>query len=90
MSQSTNISLRMDSSLKKQADELFSALGLNMTTAVMLFLRKAVTTQGIPFSISRGPNAETLAAMEEAERISRDPSVRGYHSVEALFEDLDA
>ena len=90
MNESTNISLRMDRTLKRQAEELFADLGLNMTTAMTMFLRKAVITQGIPFTVSRIPNEETLAAMEEAERIARDPNVRGYTDLSELFEDLDA
>ncbi len=36
------------------------------------------------------PNAESLAAMAEAERISRDPAMRGYRDMNALFKDLDS
>jgi DNA-damage-inducible protein J len=87
----TNISIRMDSKLKKQADELFADLGLNMTTAMTMFLRQAVRRQSIPFSIARDiPNAETMAAMKEAELIARDPNVKGYKNLDELFRDLNA
>ncbi|MCL2434478.1 MAG: type II toxin-antitoxin system RelB/DinJ family antitoxin [Clostridia bacterium] len=87
---STNVSIRMDSQLKRQAEDLFSDLGLNMTSALTMFLRQAVRIQGIPFEISRIPNNETLAAMEEAERIARDPNVKGYTDLDLLFKDLKA
>jgi len=90
MAESTNISLRMDSALKAQAEDLFAALGLNMTAAITIFLRQAVFAQGIPFVISRAPNAETIAAMLEAERIAHDPSVKGYRDTTSLLEDLKA
>ena len=90
MNESTNVSIRMDTGLKRQAEDLFSDLGLNMTTALTMFLRQAVRSQGIPFEISRIPNAETIAAMEEAERIARDPNVKGYTDLNMLFEDLKA
>jgi len=90
MAESTNVSLRMDSGLKAQAEDLFSDLGLNMTTAITMFLRQAVLAQGIPFTISRTPNAETIAAMLEAERIAHDPNVKGYRDVDALLRDLKA
>lgn len=88
MSDTTNVSIRMDVQLKKQAEELFSDLGLNMTVAMTMFLRQAVRIQGIPFEISRAPNAETIAAMKEAELIARDPNVKGYNNLEDLFKDL--
>ncbi|MBS3942840.1 MAG: type II toxin-antitoxin system RelB/DinJ family antitoxin [Dethiobacter sp.] len=90
MSETTNVSIRIDVQLKKQAEELFSDLGLNMTTAMTIFLRQAVRNQGIPFEISRVPNAETIAAMREAETIARDPNVRGYTDLDVLFKDLKA
>jgi len=85
MNDSTNVSIRMDMQLKKQAEELFLDLGLNMTTAVTMFLRQAVRNQGIPFEISRVPNAETIAAMREAESIAHDPNVKGYTDLDELF-----
>jgi DNA-damage-inducible protein J len=88
MNETTNISIRMDVKLKKQAEELFSDLGLNMTTAITIFLRQSIRSQGIPFEISRVPNAETIAAMREAEIIARDPSIKGYTDLDALFKDL--
>ena len=60
----TNISIRMDSDLKAQADALFSELGMNLTTAF------------------------NIAAMLEAERIAKDPSVKGYNDLDELFADL--
>ena len=90
MGTTTNVSIRLDADLKKQAEELFSDLGLNMTVAMTMFLRQAIRNQGIPFEISRIPNAETLAAMLEADRIAHDPGVKGYTDLDELFRDLKA
>ena len=90
MNESTNVSIKMDVQLKKQAEELFTDLGLSMTTAMTMFLRQAVRLQGIPFEISRVPNAETVAAMLEAEKIACDPTVKGYTDLDELFRDLKA
>ena len=63
-----NITLRVDDELKKQADALFSELGLNITTAFNIFLRQSVREQQIPFQVTKNvPNATTLAAMDDAE-----------------------
>ena len=73
-----NFSIRMNSELKAQSEELFRALGMNMTTAIQIFLKKAVSVGGLPFDV-RVPNynPETLEAMRETEEIGNDPKRRG-------------
>ena len=84
-------SIRTDAALKREADRLFADLGMNFSTAVNTFLRQAVREQGLPFKPSRNvTNADTRAAMIEADRIATDPNAPSYHSVDDLFEDLDA
>ena len=79
----------MDSDLKAQADLLFKKLGMNLTTAFNIFVRQSIREGGIPFEISiNQPNKETIAAMLEAERIAKDPSVKGYNDLDELFADL--
>ena len=78
----TNISIRMDADLKAQADALFNELGMYLTTAFNIFVRQSLREGGIPFEIKLDqPNKETIAAMLEAERIARDPSVKHYSDV---------
>lgn len=85
----TNISIRMDTELKTKAEALFSELGMNLTTAFNIFVRQSVRDGKIPFEISLNqPNKETIAAMLEAERIAKDPSVKGYNDLDELFADL--
>lgn len=84
-------SVRMDEQLKREADELFSDLGLNFSTAVNMFLRQAVRDQGLPFRPTRDvPNAITVAAIREADRVASDPDAKSYRSVDDLFDDLDS
>ena len=65
-----NLSIRMNKSLKEQADSLFSELGMNMTTALNIFVRQSVRQGKIPFEISLNkPNAETLAAIRKIEEM---------------------
>jgi len=68
--------------------ELFTDLGLNMTSALTMFQRQAVDYDGIPFEIRRTPNKETLEAIREAERIAHDPTVKAYTDLDELFRDL--
>ena len=85
----TNISIRMDSNLKAKADALFAELGMNLSTAFNIFVRQSLREGRIPFDISLNqPNAETIAAMLEAERIAKDPNVKGYTDLDQLFADL--
>ncbi len=90
MASTTNISIRMDTELKSQADALFNELGMNISTAFNIFVRQALREKRIPFDISLNqPNQETIAAMLEAERIAKDPSVKGYTDLDELFADLE-
>lgn len=85
----TNINIQMDSDLKAQADALFGELGMDLSTAFNIFVRQALREGRIPFNISLNqPNKETIAAMSEAERIAKYPSVKGYTDLDELFADL--
>ena len=69
---STNISI--DAEVKKQAQELFADLGLDLSTAINIFLKKALAWHGIPFDVTREePNEETVAAMDEFDEMLKDP-----------------
>ncbi len=85
----TNVSIRMDSELKAQAEALFAELGMSLSTAVHIFVRQSLREGGLPFQVrTERPNKETIAAMLEARRIARDPNVKGYTDLDELFEDL--
>ena len=82
-----NINIRVDSDLKRSAEELFSDLRLNMSTAITMFLRCAVNNDGIPFEVKRKvPNAQTRAAFAEYEKMIKDPkSNKRYESVDEML-----
>ena len=89
MANSTNISIRMDTETKAKADALFGELGMNLTTAFKIFVRQSLREGKIPFVISLNqPNAETIAAMMETERIATDTSAKGYTDMDKMFADL--
>jgi DNA-damage-inducible protein J len=85
---STNIS--MDADVKKEAQKLFSEFGLDLTTAVNIFLRQSIREQRIPFEITMNvPNAETVKALEEVKEMEKHPSAyKGYTDVDAMMRDL--
>ena len=89
MATSTNFSLRLDNDIKKQCETLFGELGMNLTTAINVFLRQSLRVGGFPFDFRiEQPSKETMAAMLEAERIARDPSVKRYSDVEEALSAL--
>ena len=58
----TNLNIRTDKAIKDQAEEIFNELGLNMTTAVNMFLRTAIREHGIPFEVKlEVPNDTTFS-----------------------------
>ena len=87
-----NMSIRMDTELKKQADAMLSDMGLNMTTAMNMFLRQVVSQGRIPFEIATDiPNAETVAAIKEMDdMLSGKIPAKRYSSTKELFEDLES
>ncbi len=64
----TNVQIRVETDLKKKAEKVFSGLGLDMPTAVRVFLKKVVATSSIPFSLSTSKtNSYTFSAQEVRE-----------------------
>ena len=81
----TNLNIRTDKAIKEQAEEIFNELGLNMTTAVNMFLRMTIREQGIPFALKlETPNEATAAAIAEGRKIMKDPTAPRYASMDAL------
>jgi DNA-damage-inducible protein J len=91
MPKTASLNVRLDSEIKKNAEAVYSLYGLSLAEAVTVFIHQSCNVGGLPFDLrpSRA-NAESLSAMIEAERISRDPAVKGYRDMDALFRDLDA
>ncbi len=91
ISNTINMSFRVDKSLKKQADELFKKLGMNTSVALNMFLTQSVREQSIPFVPSlEVPNARLISAMEEVEKIENGTiKAKKYKSFKEAIEDLD-
>lgn len=82
------LNVRVDEELKKQASELFASLGLDMSTAVNMFLRQSVIRDGIPFEVVR-TNPETMAAIAEVEEMKKHPEkYKRYSNLDEMWADL--
>ena len=86
----TNVTMRIDETLKAQLQELMSNLGLDMTTFFTIAAKQAIREQGIPFYISREmPNEETIEAFKEVDEMKKNPSIgKSYTDVDKMMEDL--
>lgn len=86
-----NINVRVDANLKKKADSLFNDLGLNMSSAITMFLKSAVRYDGIPFEIRRNAfNAENCKTLAEYNEMKAHPEkYKRYHSFSDLVKDID-
>ncbi len=88
MADKTNFSVRMDKRIKEDSEALFRELGMNLTTAINVFLRQAIRSGGFPFEIRKDqPNRETLLALLESDQLLDSPNTRRFQDVEeALLE----
>ena len=85
MAKTEMIRARVEPELKREAEELFSSLGLSTTEAITLFYKQVTLHQGLPFQV-RIPNSETVEALEQA----RDRrGLTEYDSLEELKASID-
>lgn len=86
----TSMTIRMNREIKQEAQEIFAALGMDMTTAINVFLRQAIYYRGFPFDVRmETPNEETKAALEEVEQMKKAPSIgKAYTDVDEMMKEL--
>ena len=91
VSNTTNMSFRVDKKLKKEADELFKNLGMNTSVAINMFLSQSVREQSVPFISSMvNPNIKLISAMKEADDIEKGKiKVKKYKSFDDALKDID-
>ena len=84
----TSMNIRMDAEVKRQAEALFGEIGMNMTTAINIFLKQAIRQNGIPFELKiNQPNYDTLEAIKEGEKIIKEGKAR-FNNADEMFADL--
>ena len=83
---SSTITVRVEDKLKKEAGDVFREVGMDMSTAITIYLKQVVRTNGIPFPVTAEvPNALTLKAIQEAEK----GEMASFSTIDALMEDLN-
>ncbi|MDY0331151.1 MAG: type II toxin-antitoxin system RelB/DinJ family antitoxin [Thiomonas sp.] len=87
MAHSTMLHVRVDDEIKTQASETLAAMGLTVSDAVRILLKRVVNDQAFPLEL-KAPNAQTRAAMEEARAMTQARAAR-FDTVAALIDDLD-
>lgn len=86
MSSTTMVHVRIDEKIKVQATKALSAMGLSISDAVRVLLMRVAAEKRLPFEV-KVPNAETRAAMAEAEELLRGRRAR-FRTADELFNDL--
>ena len=84
------ISLRVDDDVKRGAEQVLNDIGLSMSTAINVFLRKVAREKRIPFELSANvPNDETIEAIREVKRMKANPELgKTYTNVDQMMEEL--
>lgn len=88
----SNLCVRVDEKLKREVEHCLDEMGMNMSTAINIYLRRIAATRAIPFSVRAFPipNKETVEAMKEGDRMAHDPNAVGYHRMDELVEALNS
>ena len=87
----TAINVNVPVEVKEEATSLFNSLGLNMSTAINMFLKKAIYERGIPFDVKQQPSKEFQEALKELDYMERHPEeYKTFHSVKDLMKDLNS
>lgn len=90
MSVNASTQVRINPTIKKEANEIFNALGIDMSSAINMFLHQCILRGGLPFSVEiPNYNKETIDAMIEAKKISSDPNIKSYSSIDELTKELN-
>lgn len=84
----TSMSIRLDSEVKEQAQQVFNNLGMDMTTAINIFLRQAIQYQGLPFDVRLDESRKLLEVLTDLDQ-NRNMS-QSFESISDLMEDLRA
>jgi DNA-damage-inducible protein J len=83
----TEVRCRIDTKTKHDAIKVIEAMGLSVSDAIRIFLKRVATEGTIPFGL-RMPNAKTIAAMAEIENPKTRATLKRYKSLTQMNKDL--
>ncbi len=86
----SNMTISLDASTKKRFVDFCDSVGLSASSVLTVYIKTVIRENRIPFIIEgpHVPNVETIAAMEEGDRIARDPNHPTYTDLEQMWKDL--
>ena len=83
------IIVNVPTDIKEEATSLFNSLGLNMDTAINMFLKRAVYERGIPFDVKQQPTKDFAETLKELDHMEKHPlEYKVYHNVDKMFDDI--
>ena len=81
--------IRIDENVKIKSNKIFKSLGLDMSSAVNIFLNQCIINDGLPFVVQNSPvNSRLQSIVTEAYDVLNSSSIKGYHNVDSLFKDM--
>ena len=83
------INVNVPREVKEEANAIFNNLGINMSTAINMFLKRAIYERGIPFEVKEQPSQDLLEALQEVEDMENGKLIKkGYYNVRQMFKDI--
>lgn len=91
MASLSTVNVKVDSDIKREATKVLNSLGLNMSTAVNMFLCQIIQHEGIPFEIKNYKLSKSVkTALKEVDKIEKGKiKTKGYHNMDELLENLE-
>ncbi|OON99843.1 MAG: damage-inducible protein J [Epulopiscium sp. Nele67-Bin004] len=82
--------IQLNEQTANQAQLIFQSLGLDITTAINIFLEQSIQAKNIPFQIVENiPNEDTIEAIKEVEHMKKNPSIsKSYTDVDTMIQEL--
>lgn len=89
MARTATINVRVSPEIKQKSENLFARFGITVSDAVNIFLHQALYEGGLPFELKQEiPNTELTAALEESEKIAKDPTAKTYTDVDKMMNEI--